>query len=96
MIITEPTKTELNFDLRILITSFVSSNASYVIVEKAKVTHTLCLMHQSKLTKCHYQKESSLRMVSGRPHDLVTCYGIYLSQMTKDMFCFLSSLVIGL
>ena len=95
MIITEPTKTGTElmffFDLRILITFFASSNASYVIVEKAKVTRTLRIRHQSKLGKCHKQKESSLRMVSGHLHDLVTCYGIYLSQMMKDMFCFLSS-----
>jgi hypothetical protein len=77
MIITEPTKTGIElmffFDLRILITSLVSSNASYVIVEKVMVARTLHLRHQSKFSKCHKQKESSLRMVSGRPHELVTC-----------------------
>ena len=30
--------------------------------------------------------KSSLRKVYGRHHDLVDGYGIYVSQMTKDMF----------
>jgi hypothetical protein len=34
--------------------------------------------------------KSSLRKFYGRYHDLVDCYGIYVSQLTKDMFrcCF--------
>jgi hypothetical protein len=30
--------------------------------------------------------KSSLRKFYGRHHDLVDCYGIYVSQMTTDMF----------
>ena len=30
--------------------------------------------------------ESQLRKVYGRNHDLVDCYGIYVSQMPTDMF----------
>ena len=93
MIITEPTKTGTEllffFDLRILITSLVSSYASNVIVEKTKVTHFLHLRHQSQFSKCHNQKESSLRMVSGRPHNLVICYGIYCFTNDQEYVLFL-------
>jgi hypothetical protein len=93
MIITELTKTGTElvffFDLRILITSVVSSYASNVIVEKAKVARFLNLRHQSKFNECHSQKESSLRMVSDRPHNLVTCYGIYFFTNDQDYVLFL-------
>ena len=100
MIITEPTKTGTElvffFDLRILITSLVSSYASNVIVEKTKMTRFLHLRHQSKFSKCHNQKESSLRMVSAAPITWLPVTEYIVSQMTKNMFCFLSSICIDL
>ena len=90
MTIAESTKTATGlmffFDFRILITPYLQILHVKLLLQEKQMSHALVRpRHQSKFSKCYKQKQSSLQRVG------YLLYGIYLSQMTKDMLCFLSS-----